>query len=161
MLPRIHRLSDIGSDPLLELVDSWFLLTVAVARPAGLGEAGRPPSGPSRALTLPRLCSALGHYPGKWVHEIFLILGCLVILWMDVEAFRCIQLNQGLTLDLEPLDCFILSLVRSRGLACGSARPAGLGFCPILLNFGTLIPEIKTHPKLMELVRNKQNMNGT
>ena len=80
---------------------------------------------------------------------------------MSVEAFRCFQLNQGLTLNLEPLDCVTLSLVRSRGLACGSARPAGLGFCPILLNFGTLIPEIKTHPKLVELVRIKQNMNGT
>ena len=56
-----------------------------------------------------------------------MILGCLVDLWMSVEAFQCFQLNQGLTLDLEPLDCVTLSLVRSRGLACGSARPAGLG----------------------------------
>ena len=73
-------------------------------------------------------------------------LGCLVDLWMDVEAFRCFQLNQGLTLDLEPLDCVTLSLVRSRGLACGGARPVGLGFCPTLLNFGTFVPESKTHP---------------
>ena len=56
-----------------------------------------------------------------------MILGCLVDLWMSVEAFRCFQLNQGLTLDLEPLDCVTLSLVRSWGLACGGARPAGLG----------------------------------
>ena len=90
-----------------------------------------------------------------------MILGCLVNLWMDVEAFQCFQLNQGLTLDLEPLDCVTLSLVRSCGLACGDARPVGLGFCPNLLNFGTLVPESKTHPKLVELVRIKQNINGT
>jgi len=119
MPPRVHRLLDSGSDYLLESVGSWLRLAVACA-------------GPSRPLGLPRLCSALlcsalVPSPGKWVAEIYLILGCLVDLWMDVEAFRCIQLNQGLTLDLEPLDCFILSLVRSRGLACGGAKPAGLG----------------------------------
>ena len=53
--PRGHRLSDNGSDHLLELVDSWVCAGIVVARPAGLGEAGRPPSGPSRPLTLPRL----------------------------------------------------------------------------------------------------------
>ena len=67
MPPRVHRLSDNGSDPLLELVRSWFCLTVAVVRPAGLGEAGRPPSSPSRPLVLPRLRSAFVHPPGKWV----------------------------------------------------------------------------------------------
>jgi len=80
---------------------------------------------------------------------------------MDVEAFRCFQLNQGLILDLEPLECVTLPLVRSRGHVFGGARPAGLGFCPILLNFSVLVPGITTHPKLMELVRFKQNMNGT
>ena len=95
--------------------------------PAGLGEAGRPPSGPPRPLTWPRLCSALVHSLGKWVLEILVLLGCFVDLWMDFEAFRYFQLDQGLTLDLEPLDCVTLSLVRSRGLACGGARPAGLG----------------------------------
>jgi hypothetical protein len=40
-------------------------------------------------------------------------------------------------------------------------RPVGLGFCPILFIFGAPTPEIKTHPKLVELVRNKQKMNGT
>ena len=40
-------------------------------------------------------------------------------------------------------------------------RPVGLGFRPILPIFGTPAPEIKTHPKLVELVRNKQNMNET
>jgi len=78
-------------------------------------------------MTWPRPCSALEHPPGKWVSAIFVLLGCLVNLWMSVEAFRCFQLNQGLTLDLEPLDCVTLSLVRSRGLAYGGARPAGLG----------------------------------
>ena len=34
--PRGHRLSDNGFDPFLESVDSWFLLTVVTARPAGL-----------------------------------------------------------------------------------------------------------------------------
>ena len=86
--PRGRRLSDNGSDPFLESVDSWVCPVAAVARAAGLGEAGRPPSGPSRPLTLPRLCSALMHFPGKWVLEIFVTLGCLVNLWMDVEAFR-------------------------------------------------------------------------
>ena len=80
---------------------------------------------------------------------------------MDVEAFRCFQLDQGLTLDLEPLDCAILPLVQSQDRVCGSARPAGLGeagrpgILPILLNFGVPVPGIKTHPKLVELVRNK------
>jgi hypothetical protein len=36
-----------------------------------------------------------------------------------------------------------------------------LGFCPIMSIFGTPVPAIKTHPKLVELIRNKQNMNGT
>ena len=40
-------------------------------------------------------------------------------------------------------------------------RPVGLGFCPFLSIFGALIHEIKTHPKLVGLVRNKQNMIGT
>ena len=40
-------------------------------------------------------------------------------------------------------------------------RLVGLGFCPNLPIFGTPAPDIKTHPKLVELVRNKQNMNGT
>ena len=91
--PRGHRLSDNGFDHFLESVDSWVRVGFVVARPAGLGEAGRPPSGPSRPLTLLRLCPALVHSPGKWVLEIFVILGCLVDLWMDVEAFRYIQLN--------------------------------------------------------------------
>ena len=90
MLSRIHRLSDSGSDLPLESVGSWLRTSFVVARPAGLGEAGRPPSGPSRPLTWLRLCSALGHSPGKWVLEILVLLGCFVDLWMDVEAFRCI-----------------------------------------------------------------------
>ena len=83
---------------------------------------------------------------------------------MDVEAFRCFQLDQGLTLDLEHLNCATLPLVRSRDRVCGGARPAGLreaGRPRILLNFLTPVPEIKTHPKLVELIRIKQNMNGT
>ena len=127
ILPRGHRPSDSGSNYILEVVDSWSRIGFAVARPASLGEAGRTPSGPSRPLTWPRPCSAFEHPLGKWVPAIFVILGCLVNFWMDVEVFRCFQLNQGLTLDLEPLDCFILSLVRSRGLACGGARTASLG----------------------------------
>ena len=87
--PRGRRLSDNGSDPLLESVGSWLRTVVAVARPAGLREAGRPPSGPSRPLTLPRLCSAFGHFPGKWVLETLVTLGCHVDFWMDVETFRC------------------------------------------------------------------------
>jgi len=109
--PRDCCLSDNGSDPFLESVDSWVCPVAAVARAAGLGEAGRPPSGPSRPLTSPRLCSALMHSPGKWVLKILVTLGCLVTLWMDVEAFRCFQLNQGQILDLEPLECVTLPLV--------------------------------------------------
>ena len=90
MPPSVNCLSDNGSYPLLESVGSWFQLAVAGARPAGLGEAGWPPSGPSRPLVLPRLRSALVHSPRKWVLEIFVTLGCLVDLWMDIEAFRCI-----------------------------------------------------------------------
>ena len=121
MPPRVHRLSDSGSDPLLESVGSWLRLAVACARPAGVGEAGRSPSGPSRPLGLPRLCTALVPSPGKWVAEIYLILGCLVDLWMDVEAFRCIQLNQSPTLDSEPHECVSWPLDRSRGRALEGA----------------------------------------
>ena len=90
-------------------------------------QADRPPSGPSRPLTLPRLCSALVPSPGKWVAKVYLILGCLVGLWMDVEAFRCIQLNQSPTLDSKPHECVSWPLDRSQGRASEGARPAGLG----------------------------------
>ena len=96
-----------------------------------------------------------------------MLLGYFVDLWMDVEAFRCIQLNQGPILDSEPLECVTLPLVRSRDCVFGGARPASLGeagrpgFCPFLPIFGTHVPGIKTHPKLVELIRIKQNMNGT
>ena len=36
MPPRVHRLSDNGSDLFLESVGSWLCLTVVTARPAGL-----------------------------------------------------------------------------------------------------------------------------
>ena len=92
--PRGRRLSDNGSDPLLESVDSWLVL-----------------------------------------------LGCFVDLWMDIEAFRCFQLNQDPTLDFEPLECVTLPLVRSRDCVFGGARPAGLGeagrpgFLPFFAHF--------------------------
>ena len=99
------------------LIISWIRLAVG---------SGWPPSGPSRPLGLPRLCSTLVPSPGKWVAEIYLILSYLVDLWMDVEAFRCIQLNQGPTLDSDPLECVTLLLVRSRDCVFGGVRPAGL-----------------------------------
>ena len=40
-------------------------------------------------------------------------------------------------------------------------RPAGLGFPQFRLIFGILVPATTTHPKLVALVRNKQNMYGT
>jgi hypothetical protein len=40
-------------------------------------------------------------------------------------------------------------------------RPGGLGFSPLSSIFGVFAFEIKTRQKLMELVRNKYNMNGT
>ena len=40
-------------------------------------------------------------------------------------------------------------------------RPVGLVFCPFFPIFGTLVPATTTHPKLIALVRNKQNMYGT
>ena len=79
-----RRLSDNGSDPSLESVDSWVCLIAVVARPAGLGEDGWPPSGPFQPLVLPGLRTAFVQSPGKWVAEVLLILGCLVVLWMDV-----------------------------------------------------------------------------
>ena len=127
MPPGVHRLSDNGSDPLLEFVGSCFGFTCACARPAGLGEAGRPPSGPSRPFVLLMLHSAFVHPPEKWITDLVLILGCLVDLWINVNAFRCIQLNQGPTLDLEPHEWVILLLDQSRGCVLGGARPAGLG----------------------------------
>ena len=36
MPPRVHRLSDSGSDYLLESVGSWVCAVIAVARPVGL-----------------------------------------------------------------------------------------------------------------------------
>ena len=68
------------------------------------------------------------------------------------------------TLDLEPYECVSWSLDRSRGRASEGARPAGLGEAGrpgFLPNFGTPAPAITTHLKLVKLVRNKQNMNGT
>jgi len=135
MPQRVHRLSDSGSNHLLESVGSWLQLAVACARPAGVGEASRSPSGPSRPLGLPRFCTALVPSPGKWVAEVYLILGCLVGLWMDVEAFRCIQLNQSPTLDSEPHECVSWPLDRSRGRDLEGARPAWdfAQFCSILV----------------------------
>ena len=40
-------------------------------------------------------------------------------------------------------------------------RPIGLGFSRFWLIFGTLVPVTTAHPKLVALVRNKQNMYGT
>ena len=40
-------------------------------------------------------------------------------------------------------------------------RPVGLRFCPFFLIFGTLVPATTTHPKLVALARNKQNIYGT
>ena len=39
-------------------------------------------------------------------------------------------------------------------------QAVGLGFCPFFLIFGTLVFVTTTHPKLVALVRNKQNMYG-
>ena len=141
MPPGVHRLSDNGSDPLLEFVGSWFCFAGVSARPTGLGEAGRPPSGPFRPPVLPTSRSSVVHCPGKWIAEILLILGCFVGLWTNVNAFRCIQLNRGPTLDSEPHECVSLPLDRSRGRVLGGARPAGLGeaarpgFLPISAHF--------------------------
>ena len=61
--PHGRRLSDNGSDHFLEAVGSWFCAGVVVARPAGLGEAGRTPSGPSRPLTWPKFCTGVAVPP--------------------------------------------------------------------------------------------------
>ena len=141
MPPRVHRLSDNGSDPLLESVGSWFCFAVASARLPSLAEAGQPPSGPFRPPILPTSRSSVVHCPGKWIAEILLILGGFVGLWIDVKAFRCIQLNRGPTLESEPYECVSLPLDRSRSRVLGSARPSGLGeaarpgFLPIFAYF--------------------------
>ena len=127
MPPRVHRLSDNGSDLFLESVGSWLCLTVVTARLAGLGEAGWPPSGPSRPQVLPMIHSAFVHPPGKWVAGLLWSLGCLVSLWTKVDAFRCIQLNQIPTLNLEPHECVSWPLDRSRGRDLEGAKPPGLG----------------------------------
>ena len=95
--------------------------------------------------------------PGKWITDLLLILGYLVGLWINANAIRCIQLNRDPTLDSEPHECVSLPLNRSGGCVLEGARQTGLGlsFCPILLIFGAPILKIKTHPKLVELVRNK------
>ena len=64
-----------------------------IPRPAGLGEAGRPPSGPTRASVAPTCHSKFVLSPGRWVTDLHLILGCLVGLWINVNAFRSICLN--------------------------------------------------------------------
>ena len=105
------------------------------ARPAGLGEAGRSPSGPSRPLVLPMLHSAFVHPPRKWVAGLLQILGCLASLWTKVDAFRCIQLNQSPTLDSEPHECVSWLLDRSRGIALeGQSAWVSTQFCPILVH---------------------------
>jgi len=93
--------------------------------------------------------------PGKWITDLHLILGYLVGLWINANAFRSIQLNQDPILESGHHGYATLPLERSRECVLRGARPAGLGFCPNLLSFGTPTPEIKTHPKLVELVRNK------
>ena len=108
--PHGHRPLDNGSDLPLEMVDSCVGFTLACARPAGLGEAGPPPSGPSRPLVLLMLHSAFVHCPGKWVAGLLWILGCLVAFWTNVNAFRCIQLNRGPTLDSKPHECALFPL---------------------------------------------------
>ena len=127
MPPGVHRLSDNGSDPLLEFVGSWFCFAGVSARPTGLGEAGRPPSGPFLPPVLPTSCSSVVHCPEKWVAGLLWGLGCLVSLWTKVDAFRCIQLNQSPTLDSEPHECVSWPLDRSRGHALEGARPPSLG----------------------------------
>ena len=117
-----HRLLASGSDLLLEAVGSCFDFTCACARPAG-----RPPSGPSWPSVLPTLHSAFVLPPEKWITNLVLILGCLVDLWINVNAFQCIQLNRGPTLDSEPHECVSLPLDQSRARVLGGARPAGLG----------------------------------
>ena len=57
-------------------------------RPAGQGEASRPLSSPSWPSVLPKSHSSFVHSPGKWVLELLFILGCLVGLWINVNAFR-------------------------------------------------------------------------
>ena len=83
----------------------------ARGRPAGLGDACRPPSGPSRPPILPMLHSTFVLPPEKWITDLLLILGCLVDLWINVNAFQCIQLNRGPTLDSEPHECVSLPMV--------------------------------------------------
>ena len=90
MLPRSADLRTVALIPSGEAVDSWFSVGVTVARPAGLGEAGRPPSGSSRPQTWPRPCSTCGLSPGKWVLGFFAVLGYLLDFWMSLEAFQLV-----------------------------------------------------------------------
>ena len=103
--------------------------------------------------------------PGRWVTDLDLILGCLVGLRINADAFRSIRLNRDPILDSGHYECVTFPPDQSQGCvfrgASAMCSEAGLEFCPVLSIFGTLVPEIKAHPKLVELVRSKQNMNGT
>ena len=72
-----------------------------------------------------------------------------------VQDFRSIQSNRRLILGSDTLEFMTKPLDRRRGRVCRGARPVGLGFGPNSFSFGMCSPEIKTHPKLEELIRIK------
>ena len=69
ILPPGHRLLDSGSDLLLEAVDSCLGPTRACARPASLGEAGRPPSSSPRPFIAPTLRVDAFDLPWRWIDD--------------------------------------------------------------------------------------------
>ena len=96
--------------------------------------------------------------PGRWIADLGISLHCIVGPLILVQAFRSIRLNRHPIHDSEALECITLPLDRRRGTVCGGARTAGLGEADrpgILPIYGMCSPEIKTHPKLVELVRIK------
>ena len=72
----------------------------------------------------------------------------------------CLWILDGAKLDWLGF-VLMITLAKFRGMVCWGASPACLGFCPFFLIFGTLVPATTTHPKLVALVINKQNMYGT
>ena len=78
-----------------------------------------------------------------------------------VQAFQSIRSNRHPILGSDTLEFMTMPLHRRRGRVCRGAGPAGLGFGPNSSLFVMYSPEIRTHPKLVELIRIKQNINGT
>jgi len=114
------------------VISSWSRcnlrsLNADKARPAGLREAGRPPSGSSRPFVAPTLHLYDCDLPERWIGDLDTSLHGVVSLLILVQAFRSTRSNRHPILNSEAFERVTLPLDRRRGTMCGGARPASLG----------------------------------